>query len=194
MLAEGAATGTSQRRKNSWAILFSGILTPTLSSPAVTTSGMFSRFFRMVVSGPGRNFSSFGISKFFFRKNREATRIKVRNALGAPKEKIVSAYPKFDNEKLKTQAHKGLLNCAKDSLGFIEIPKEMTERLLEHGLIEGENGAYGIYIKTVNGILADYDIDQSYWAVSKNGEAATTGVDGISFLDGEHYELVYTKM
>ena len=49
---------------------------------------------------------------------------------------------KFDNEKLKTQAHKGLLNCAKDSLGFIEIPKEMTERLLEHGLMAKEKKYY----------------------------------------------------
>ena len=53
-----------------------------------------------VLAGECVVFSSFGISKFFFRKNREATRIKVRNAHGATKEKIVSAYPKFDNEKL----------------------------------------------------------------------------------------------
>ena len=77
----------------------------------------------------------------------------------------------------------------------IHSDKEILgDALLEHKLIEGENGAYGMYIKTVNGILADYDIDQSYWAVSKNGEAAATGVDGIKFLDGEHYELIYTKM
>lgn len=77
----------------------------------------------------------------------------------------------------------------------IHTDKEILgDALLEHKLIDGENGAYGMYIKTVNGILADYDIDQSYWAVSKNGESAATGVDGIKFLDGEHYELVYTKM
>ena len=33
--------------------------------------------------------------------------------------------------------------------------------LLEHDLIAGEDGAYGLYIKVVNGITADYDIDQS---------------------------------
>ena len=70
----------------------------------------------------------------------------------------------------------------------------LGEALIETGLIEGEDGPYGLYIKTVNGILADYDIDQSYWAISKNGEASATGIDSIRFLDGEHYELVYTKM
>ena len=77
----------------------------------------------------------------------------------------------------------------------IHTDKEtLGEALIEHKIVEGEDGPYGLYIKTVNGILADYDIDQSYWAVSKNGEASATGIDSIRFLDGEHYELVYTKM
>jgi hypothetical protein len=52
------------------------------------------------------------------------------------------AFLRLDNKKLMMQAHKGLLNCAKDSLGFIEIPKEMTERLLEHGLMAKERKYY----------------------------------------------------
>ena len=52
------------------------------------------------------------------------------------------AFLRFDNKKLMMQAHKGLLNCAKDSLAFIEIPREMTERLLEHGLMEKEKKYY----------------------------------------------------
>ena len=36
--------------------------------------------------------------------------------------------------------------------------------LLEHGLIAGEEGAYGLYVKQVNGITADYDVDQTYWS------------------------------
>ncbi len=76
------------------------------------------------------------------------------------------------------------INTDKETLG---------EALLEHNLVSGENGAYGLYIKTVNGILADYDIDQSYWALNKNGEALTTGADGEKISDGGHYEFVYTK-
>ena len=76
----------------------------------------------------------------------------------------------------------------------IHTDKEILgDALLEHELIAGEEGPYGLYVKSVNGILADYDVNQSYWAVSKNGEAAATGVDGIKFLDGDHYELVYTQ-
>ena len=67
------------------------------------------------------------------------------------------------------------------------------EALTEHKLIEGERGSYGIYVKKVNGITADYDTDKTYWAFTKNGESMMTGVDGAEFKDGEHYELVYTK-
>lgn len=69
----------------------------------------------------------------------------------------------------------------------------LGDALLENNLVDGENGPYGLYIKSVNGIVADYDIDQSYWAFYKDGEMMMTGVDGAEIADGEHYELVYTK-
>ena len=69
----------------------------------------------------------------------------------------------------------------------------LGDALLEHKLIEGEEGQYGMYIKRVNGITADFDVDQSFWAFYKNGEMMMTGVDGTEIKDGEHYELVYTK-
>ena len=65
--------------------------------------------------------------------------------------------------------------------------------LLEHSLIEGEEGPYGMYIKKVNGITADYDVDQSYWGFYKDGEYMITGVDTTEFSSGESFELVYTK-
>ena len=67
------------------------------------------------------------------------------------------------------------------------------EALQEHGLIEGEQGAYGLYIKKVNGITADYDVDQSYWAFNINGEYAMSGVDTTEIAEGATYSLVYTK-
>ena len=51
------------------------------------------------------------------------------------------------------------------------------EALLEHKLIEGDESEYGLYVKKVNGILADYDKDKTYWAFYINGEYAMTGVD-----------------
>ncbi|MBQ3573765.1 MAG: DUF4430 domain-containing protein [Clostridia bacterium] len=71
--------------------------------------------------------------------------------------------------------------------------EELGAALLEHNLISGENGPYGLYVKSVNGITADYNINQTYWALTKDGESMLTGVDGTEISDGEHYELVYTR-
>ena len=65
--------------------------------------------------------------------------------------------------------------------------------LMEHNLIAGEDGAYGLYVKVVNGITADYDTDQSYWAFYVNGDFAMTGVDSTIIEEGAVYSLVYTK-
>ena len=65
--------------------------------------------------------------------------------------------------------------------------------LLEHGLIAGEEGAYGLYVKQVNGITADYDVDQTYWSFYINGEYAMTGVDTTEITEGAAYRLEYTK-
>ena len=67
------------------------------------------------------------------------------------------------------------------------------EALLELGLIEGEEGPYGLYVKRVNGMLADYDVDGTYWALYKDGAYATSGVDTTKIADGEHYELVLSQ-
>lgn len=69
----------------------------------------------------------------------------------------------------------------------------LGDALLEHSLIAGDEGEYGLYVKAVNGMTADFDVDQSYWALYKDGEMMNTGVDGATIADGEHYELVYTK-
>ena len=69
----------------------------------------------------------------------------------------------------------------------------LGEALLELGLIDGEQSEYGLYVKIVNGMTADYDIDQSYWSFTKDGEMMMVGVDGAEIADGEHYELIYTK-
>lgn len=73
----------------------------------------------------------------------------------------------------------------------IHTDKEtLGDALTEHGLIDGEEGAYGLYVKFVNGIEADYDKDGTYWAFYKDGVMMLVGVDGAQIKDGEHYELV----
>ena len=66
----------------------------------------------------------------------------------------------------------------------------LGDALLEHELIEGEESQFGLYIKKVNGIVADYDVDKTYWGFYKNGEQMMSGVSTTEFADGEHYELV----
>ena len=67
------------------------------------------------------------------------------------------------------------------------------EALLNLGLIAGENSQYGLYIKQVNGMTADYDIDQTYWAFYINGEYAMSGVDTTPITEGNIYSLVRSK-
>ncbi len=69
----------------------------------------------------------------------------------------------------------------------------LGDALLEHNLISGEQGAYGLYVKVVNGIFADYNTTKSYWGINKNGESLMTGVDSENIADGSTYEFAYTK-
>ena len=67
------------------------------------------------------------------------------------------------------------------------------DALLDEGLIEGEKGPYGLYVKKVNGITADYDVDGTYWSFYINGEYAMTGVDTTPIEDGAVYALKVAK-
>ena len=71
--------------------------------------------------------------------------------------------------------------------------ENLGEALLDLGLIAGDAGEYGLYVKKVNGITADYDVDGSYWGFYINGEMAMNGVDGETIDDGASYSLIYTK-
>lgn len=67
------------------------------------------------------------------------------------------------------------------------------DALLELELIEGEDGDYGLYVKKVNGIVADYDVDQTYWAFYVNGEYAMSGVDTTDIENGAEYSFKVEK-
>ena len=67
------------------------------------------------------------------------------------------------------------------------------EALLEKGLIAGEVGAYGLYVKTVDGETADESRDQ-WWCLTKDGgQQVNTGVDSTPIEDGAAYELTFTE-
>lgn len=67
------------------------------------------------------------------------------------------------------------------------------DALLELELIAGDEGDYGLYVKTVNGITADYDVDKTYWAFYINGEYAMTGVDATNITAGDSYTFKVEK-
>lgn len=65
--------------------------------------------------------------------------------------------------------------------------------LLDLGLIEGEDGDYGLYVKKVNGITADYDTDGTYWAFYVGEDYAMTGVDLTDITPGATYAFKVSK-
>ena len=68
------------------------------------------------------------------------------------------------------------------------------EVLQKAGLLQGEQGEFGLYIKTVNGITADYEKDGTYWAFYENGQYALTGVDLTQSADGAVYRFAVETM
>lgn len=78
----------------------------------------------------------------------------------------------------------------KETVFEIHTDKQIVgDALSELGLIEGEESEYGLYVKTVNGITADYDKDGVYWAFYINGEYAPTGVDSTAITEGDSYSF-----
>ena len=56
-------------------------------------------------------------------------------------------------------------------------------------IVAGEDSEWGLYVKTVNGITADYETDGTYWAFYIDGEYATTGLDATEIDPECLYEL-----
>lgn len=103
----------------------------------------------------------------------------------------------------KAWSEGGVLGEGNTKLAFTVVDKEgsetqfeihtdketVGEALLELGLIAGEEGKFGLYVKTVNGITLDYDKDGAYWAFYVNDEYAQTGVDTTAITEGESYSF-----
>lgn len=67
--------------------------------------------------------------------------------------------------------------------------KTVGDALIELDFISGDEGQYGLYVKTVNGITVDYDKDGKYWAFYVDGEYAMAGVDTTEIDKNAKYEL-----
>lgn len=67
------------------------------------------------------------------------------------------------------------------------------EALLDEGLIAGDEGDYGLYVKTVNGITLDYEKDGKYWAFYVNDKYAMSGVGTTDIVAGDSYAFKAEK-
>ena len=67
--------------------------------------------------------------------------------------------------------------------------KTLADALLALNLVEGKNDQYGLYIKKVNGILADYDVDNYYWNLLVDGKTSFVGASGVDVNDGACFEF-----
>lgn len=64
----------------------------------------------------------------------------------------------------------------------------LGEALKEEGIIEGEEGQYGLFITSVDSIKAD-DSKQQWWCITKGGADVMTGADSTPIADGDTFEL-----
>lgn len=68
----------------------------------------------------------------------------------------------------------------------------LGEVLIAEGLVEGEEGPYGLYVTAVDGEQAIYEEDSAYWALYQGEEYATQSMDQTPINDGDSFSFVYT--
>lgn len=107
------------------------------------------------------------------------------------------------NTQVETNADVTVMGEGATVFNFVVVDKDGNETtfeihtdkttvgdaLLEVELISGDTSEYGLYVKTVNGITADYDVDGTYWAFYINGEKAMSGVDTTDVVEGDTYSF-----
>lgn len=82
----------------------------------------------------------------------------------------------------------------KESIFEVRTDRETVgEALLDTGILAGEAGDFGLYVKSVNGITADYEVNGTYWAFYINGEYAMSGVDTTDVEAGATYSMKVEK-
>lgn len=69
----------------------------------------------------------------------------------------------------------------------------VAEALLALGLVAGDDSEYGLYIKVVDGVTADYSVDKTYWSLLVNGEYSQVGASSVPVSAGLRVELKKEK-
>ena len=90
-----------------------------------------------------------------------------------------------------------VVDSSKETTSYdVDTDAEFLRQAMEEtdGLeFSGTESEYGIMISTVNGETADYEKDGAYWSIMVNGEYGNYGIDQQPVVDGDVYQLVYTK-
>lgn len=90
-----------------------------------------------------------------------------------------------------------VVNSAQETTSYdVDTEAEFLRQAMEEadGLeFSGSEGDYGMMLSTVNGETADFEKDGAYWSVMVNGEYGNYGIDQQPVVDGDVYQLVYTK-
>ena len=68
----------------------------------------------------------------------------------------------------------------------------LSELLLNKGLVTVENGQYGYFVVSANGITADASQNE-YWMIYVNGQFGNYGISEQPVTDGDSYELKLEK-
>ena len=85
-----------------------------------------------------------------------------------------------------------VINKAKESIVYeLSTDAEFLRQAMEEaeGLtFDGKDGM----VLTVNGEVADYNVDASYWGFYVNGEYCNYGIDTQPVIDGDEFTIEYT--
>lgn len=111
---------------------------------------------------------------------------------------LIGAYVMFGpktTEGAKSITIEVIDNEQKSTVYEVNTDAEFLRQAMEEakGLeFSGNESEYGLTLMTVNGVTADFNVDNSYWSVTVNGEYGMFGIDSQPVTDGDAYQLVYT--
>ena len=67
----------------------------------------------------------------------------------------------------------------------------LAEVLIEEDLVKESTESSGFY-DTVDGEVADWNVDEGWWYFTCNGEGLTVGIEEEQLVDGAVYEAIFT--
>ena len=89
-----------------------------------------------------------------------------------------------------------VINKAQESTMYeLKTDAEYLRQAMEEadGLeFTGTESEYGMMVESVNGEVADYNVDGSYWSFYVNDNYCNYGIDTQPVLDGDAFQIVYT--